>query len=409
MQKNYFLIGLVIFTFAAISFSTNMIGPLDVPISKSFGLSGFESGMIPLSFFIAYLFSIPAAILNEKIKEKKAMTIAFILAGCGALFFAASPQYALILPSFFMIGIGMAMLQVIINPLLRTAGGEENFAFFSVVAQIVFGGVAAAIPYLSSYFQQIASQGHSIFPIERNIPWIINYQIIAILLLVLGGIMLAIKLPTVELKDDEKAGSKALYFELLKDKNVWIFFFAIFAYVGTEQGVAIKIKDFLMEYHQLNAEEGDSVIFWYWMLLTLGCILGIVLVKLFDCRVLLRYFVFAAILSLALALFAPVNISYYAFMMVGFFLSVMWSINFSLGLNSFAKNHGAIAGILCTGVIGGAISPFIIGSLKDIIGLQFAMCFNFILLLYILWIAFWAKPLVNNQTVTVKELFKKAK
>lgn len=41
MQKNYFLIGLVIFIFAAISFSTNMIGQLDVPISKSFGLSGF--------------------------------------------------------------------------------------------------------------------------------------------------------------------------------------------------------------------------------------------------------------------------------------------------------------------------------------------------------------------------------
>ena len=49
--------GLVIFIFAAISFSTKMISPLAVPISKSFGLSGFESGLIPLSFFIAYLIS----------------------------------------------------------------------------------------------------------------------------------------------------------------------------------------------------------------------------------------------------------------------------------------------------------------------------------------------------------------
>jgi fucose permease len=407
MQKNYFLIGLVIFIFAAISFSTNMIGPLDVPISKSFGLSGFESGLIPLSFFIAYLISIPAAILNERIKEKKAMTIAFLFAGSGALIFAAAPQYILTLPSFFMIGLGMAMLQVIINPLLRTAGGEENFAFYSVVAQIVFGGVAAAIPYLSGYFQEMAANGNSLFPVDTNIPWIINYQIIALLLLSLGIIMFFIKLPAVELKEDEKAAGKELYFELLKDKKVWVFFFAIFAYVGTEQGVAIKIKDFLMQYHQLSADEGDTVIFWYWMLLTLGCILGIVLVKLYDCRILLRYFVFAAMFSLALALFAPANISYYAFMMVGFFLSVMWSINFSLGLNSFAKNHGAIAGILCTGVIGGAIAPFIIGTLKDMIGLQLAMCFNFVLLLYILWISFWAKPLVNNQTTALKDLFKK--
>ncbi len=407
MQKNYFLIGLVIFIFAAISFSTNMIGPLDVPISKSFGLSGFESGLIPLSFFIAYLISIPAAILNERIKEKKAMTIAFLFAGTGALLFAAAPKYALILPSFFMIGLGMAMLQVIINPLLRTAGGEENFAFFSVVAQIVFGGVAALIPFLSEYFQESAAKGSTLFPVDVNIPYVINYQVIAILLLTLGLLMFFVKLPTVELKEDEKAAGKELYFELLRDKKVWVFFFAIFAYVGTEQGVAIKIKDFLLQYHQLEAEKADSVIFWYWMLLTIGCILGIVLVKLFDCKILLRYFVFAAIASLALALFAPANISYHAFMMVGFFLSVMWSINFSLGLNSFAKNHGAIAGILCTGVIGGAISPFIIGALKDLIGLQFAMCFNFILLLHILWISYWAKPLVNNQVVALKDILKK--
>ena len=111
------------------------------------------------------------------------------------------------------------MLQVIINPLLRTAGGEENFAFYSVVAQIVFGGVAAAIPYLSSYFQEMAANGNSLFPVDTNIPWVINYQIIAILLLSLGIIMFFIKLPSVELKEDEKAAGKELYFELLKDKK----------------------------------------------------------------------------------------------------------------------------------------------------------------------------------------------
>ena len=39
----------------------------------------------------------------------------------------------------FVIGLGMAMLQVVINPLMRTAGGEAHFAFFSVMGQLVFG------------------------------------------------------------------------------------------------------------------------------------------------------------------------------------------------------------------------------------------------------------------------------
>ena len=41
--------------------------------------------------------------------------------------------------SLFLIGLGMAMLQVAINPLLRVAGGEEHFAFNSVLGQLVFG------------------------------------------------------------------------------------------------------------------------------------------------------------------------------------------------------------------------------------------------------------------------------
>ncbi len=407
MQRNYFIIGLVIFTFAAISFSTNMIAPLEVPIVKSFRLKGFEAGLLPLCFFIAYLFSIPYAIMLEKWKEKKSMLIAFSFAGLGALLFALSPSYGLALPSFFMIGVGMALLQVVINPLLRVAGGEENFAFWSVVAQIIFGGIAAFTATTSEVVASWVKSGESFFPADIHLPWVGNYWIIASLLLTLALIMFFIKLPKVELKEDEKAGGASVYKTLFSDKKIWVFFFAIFAYVGTEQGVGIKIKDFLMQYHQMSEAQGDTVLFWYWMLLTLGCLLGMILVKLMDSKILLRLFVILAMVSLSFALFGSADVSYYAFMMVGFFLSVMWSISFALGLNSFAANHGAIAGILCTGVIGGAISPFIIGALKDLIGLQFSMCFNFLLLGYILWVSFWAKPLVNNQVISITKLFEK--
>ena len=40
----------------------------------------------------------------------------------------------------------MAMLQVVINPLLRTAGGEENYAFTSVIAQVIFGAASFVKP-----------------------------------------------------------------------------------------------------------------------------------------------------------------------------------------------------------------------------------------------------------------------
>ena len=88
---------------------------------------------------------------------------------------------------------------------------------------------------------------------------------------------------------------------------------------------------------------------------------------------------------------------------LGFCLSVMWSIVFSLALNSIPKYHGTFSGILCTGIAGGAIVPLIIGQLKDMIGLRAGMFILFITLGYILSISFWAKPLVANETIRNKE------
>jgi len=84
----------------------------------------------------------------------------------------------------------------------------------------------------------------------------------------------------------------------------------------------------------------------------------------------------------------------------------MFSVVFSLALNSINKHHGSFAGILCTGIFGGALVPFIIGWLGDFIGLRYALFFLFLTLAYILSISFYAKPLIQNQTVGLTDLIK---
>jgi MFS transporter, FHS family, L-fucose permease len=87
-----------------------------------------------------------------------------------------------------------------------------------------------------------------------------------------------------------------------------------------------------------------------------------------------------------------------AFPLVGFCISVMWSIIFSLALNSVPTHHGSVAGILCSGIIGGALASPIIGLIADLSGeLRFGMLFVLLTLGYILSIGFWAKPLVTNK------------
>ena len=127
MKRNYFVVILILFVFFIISFLTNIMGPLIPDIINDFKVSLAMAALLPFAFFIAYgVLSIPAGIAVEKYKEKWVMVFAFLIAFLGALLFSLFPSFPVALISLFMIGAGMAMLQVAINPLLRVAGGEEH-------------------------------------------------------------------------------------------------------------------------------------------------------------------------------------------------------------------------------------------------------------------------------------------
>jgi FHS family L-fucose permease-like MFS transporter len=81
---------------------------------------------------------------------------------------------------------------------------------------------------------------------------------------------------------------------------------------------------------------------------------------------------------------------------------------FSLALNSIKEHHGSFAGILVTGIIGGAVIPLIIGWLGDHSGLRSGMLFIYITMGYILSIGFWARPIITNKTIQFSRKNKKA-
>src|SRR5580765_8993680 len=152
MKRSYYMVGIVMLTFFVISFLTNIIGPLIPDMITGFSLSLTLVAILPFAFFIAYgVMSIPAGMLIEKYNEKKIMVAAFVVAFTGSLILAVFPNYLSALGSLFLIGCGMAMLQVVINPLLRVSGGEENYAFYSIMAQLIFGLASFLSPLAYSW------------------------------------------------------------------------------------------------------------------------------------------------------------------------------------------------------------------------------------------------------------------
>jgi fucose permease len=234
--------------------------------------------------------------------------------------------------------------------------------------------------------------------------WISIYWIFALFSLIMIAFTLVIKFPKVALNEDEKVGTKDSYFLLFKDRTVLLFFFGIFAYVGVEQGISYWMSKFLQTYHGYDYETvGAVAVANFWGLMTIGGIAGLVLLKFLDGKLVLKLFTSLAILSLAMAMFGPAEYSIYGFQASGFFLSVMFPIIFSLALNSMNNHHGAFAGILISGVMGGAVVQLLIGLISDLTSLKIGMLFNFIILAYILSIGFWAKPLISNKTINLKK------
>jgi FHS family L-fucose permease-like MFS transporter len=414
MKRNFFIVGLVFLIFFVISLLTNVTGPMLPDIIRSFGLSLALGGFIPTAFFLAYgVMSIPAGILIEKFDEKPVLIASFILAFLGSALFISKPIYVIFLFSLFTIGIGMAMLQVAINPLLRVAGGEEHYAFYGVMAQLIFGLASFFSPKLYSYLvTRLADPGraHNIVVrllakvVPAPIAWSSMYWIFTVVTLLMILLLAFVKVPRIELKEEEKAGTMATHLALLKNRIVWLFFLGTFCYVGTEQGVSFWISKFLQVYHNvLPTQGGDTATAWFWGLQTIGCVAGLVLLKLFDSRRILIAFGVLGAATLAVALTGSRPVAMVAFPLVGFWTSVMWATIFALALNSVDRHHGSFSGILCTGIIGGAAMPWIVGKLGDSFGLRSGMLVIFLTLAYIISIGFWAKPLITNATIGSKK------
>lgn len=410
MRRSYYLVFLVLLTFFVISFITNVINALIPAFREDFALSLTLAGLLPFAFFIAYgVMSIPAGLVVEKYGEKATMMVSFGVAALGAFALAFFANYLTAVVSLFVIGSGMAMLQVAINPLLREAGGEENFAFNSLLGQLCFGLASFLSPLVYSYFVvnlEAAGPDPDGFIgllaalVPADLPWLSIYWLSASLALLMIVVVAVSKFPTVHRTEEERTGDAGTYKELLRKPLVWAFFFGIFAYVGSEQGVGNWISEFLSVYHGYDPQTvGARTVSWFWGSMTLGTLLGLGVIKLFDSRRVLIVFTLITITCLLLALFGSGETALVAFPAIGFFISVMWPVTFSLALNSVEEHHGAFAGILVTGIAGGAIVPFIVGALGDAFGLRGGMLFLLIPYGYILSVGFWAEPLVTNKTI----------
>ena len=340
-MKANFNISLVIFVmvvFFVISFITNIIGPLIPQFIKTYNLSLVLASFLPLSFFFSYgMFSIPAGIYLERYGGKIIMAIAFLTSSVGAALIIVFPGYFSFIISFFLIGTGMAILQVAINPLLRQAVSGENFAFFSIIGQLAFGSAS----FLSPIFYKFLLENRNPLGITffSNDPWIWIYVFFIGAIIFLLIFLYLLKIPSNNSKVEQF--DFKTFFNFLLSKKTIFYFFGIFCYVGIEQGINNWSSEFLYQYHLLDPEVvGVEVISSFWGNLTIGTVVSLFLVRLIDEKKLLNIYSLSSALLILFAIHGNANFSVLSFKLLGFSISGVWSVMISLGLNSHLSSSG---------------------------------------------------------------------
>ena len=292
----------------------------------------------------------------------------------------------------------MAILQVAINPLLRQAVSGENFAFFSIIGQLAFGSAS----FLSPIFYKFLLENRNPLGITffSNDPWIWIYVFFVGAIIFLLIFLYLLKIPSNNSKVEQF--DFKTFFNFLLSKKTYFYFFGIFCYVGIEQGINNWSSEFLYQYHLLDPEVvGVEVISSFWGNLTIGTVVSLFLVRLIDEKKLLNIYSLSSALLILFAIHGNADFSVLSFKLLGFSISGVWSVMISLGLNSVSKNHSILTGILLTGIIGGAIFPFIIASIGQLFSLKIGMHTILFGLIYLSYVGFKAKPIVSNKLIRI--------
>ena len=294
----------------------------------------------------------------------------------------------------FVSGIGVTAIQTAGNPFIRELDTPGPYTA-NLTIIIGVGALGSAFsPLLVPFIQ------------AKGLPWSLVYLIFGIISLILLLLLLTARIPKIKLLEEERISLPAIR-SLLKEPVIIAYTLAIFFYVGAEVGTSSYIIVFMEKVHGF----GNNVSLWekgtfmylafpsasalvvglFWFFQAIGRLITGQLMKSVDPR---RIFIFhsaGTCIAILAAILAPAKIALIFFVLTGYFTCTSFTSIFSATIQSFNRFHGAISGILCTAIVGGAIIGFLVGSVGDRFGMRAAMTVNFIAFLYVFAISVWGK------------------
>ena len=375
----------VMLCFFAMGF-VDLVGIASNYVKADLGLTDSQANIFPsLVFFWFLIFSVPTGMLMNRIGRKRTVLLSLIVTALSLLLPLFGDGYALMLCSFSLLGIGNALMQTSLNPLLSNIITGDRLASSLTFGQFVKAIASFLAPYIAMWG---ATQAMPTFGLGWRVLFPV-YMIVAVI-----AILWLSSTPIEEEKADRASGF-ADCLRLLGRPFILLCFLGIVCHVGIDVGTNTTAPKLLMERVGMTLDEAGFATSLYFIFRTAGCLLATFILQHLSARRFLAVSVACMLVAMIGLMVSDAHyIIYICIALIGFGNSNVFPIIFAQALTAVPDKKNEVSGLMIMGLFGGTVFPLLMGVASDAIGQSGAVAVMTVGVIYL--IAYTLK-LKNNQ------------
>ena len=340
----------------------DLVGIASNYVKADLGLTDSQANIMPsLVFFWFLIFSVPTGLLMNKIGRRNTVLLSIVLTIGSLVVPIFGDTYPMMLVAFSLLGIGNAIMQTSLNPLVSNLVSGNRLASTMTLGQFVKAIASFLAPIIAAWGATAAIH-------TFGLQWRILFPIYAIV-----GLVATIALFATNIKEEpaDEASSVVSCLKLLGKPFVLLCFIGIMCHVGIDVGTNTTAPKLLVERAGMPIGAAGFATSFYFIFRTIGCFTGSFILRFFSAKSF--FFVSALMIAGGLAglFYASTEMSIYLCLaLIGYGNSNIFSIIFSQALLSEPKKKNEVSGLMIMGLFGGTLFPLAMGYATDFIQSQ---------------------------------------
>ena len=339
----------------------DLVGIASNYVKEDLQLNDSTANIFPsLVFFWFLIFSVPTGMLMNKIGRKKTVLLSLVVTLVSLVLPLFGENFGIMLVAFSLLGIGNALMQTSLNPLVSTVLGGGNLASTLTFGQFIKAIASFIAPYLAMWgaTQVIPSFGY-------------DWRVLFAIFLVVGALA-TLWLAVTPIKEQPIEGKPSTFvecFKLLGKPIVLLSFLGIMCHVGIDVGTNTTAPKILMERLGMSLNDAAFATSLYFIFRTIGCLTGSFFLRVMNNRLFFIISVVMMALSMCGLFFGTEKwMLYTAIALVGYGNSNIFSMCFAQALTSMPQKQNEVSGLMIMGLFGGTVFPLLMGFASDAIG-----------------------------------------